>query len=98
MIAFVKAVLEPNEDQEQKGGVLSIDDAVEIVYGRDGRSGIAHGGTPGLLEDFENPRRVGDGLLVSLLYPVTLALAELIEEGVGRPDLDLLSGELVPYA
>lgn len=81
MAAFVKAVLEPRAGEERKGGAVSIDDAVQMVYGKDGRSGVAHGGTPGLLEDFEKPRRVGDCLLAGLFYPVTLALAELIEEG-----------------
>ncbi len=81
MAAFVKAVLEPAEDEEREGSALSIDDAVEMVYGRDGRSGVAHGGTPGLLEDFRKPRKVGDGLLAALFFPLTLALAELIKEG-----------------
>ena len=81
MAAFVKAVLKPDEDEERKDSALSINDAVDMVCGRDGRSGVAHGGMPGLLEDFRKPRRVGDGLLARLFFPLTLALAELIEEG-----------------
>lgn len=50
-----------------------------MVYEK-GRNRLAHGGTPGLFEDFSKPRRVGDVLLASLFYPVTLALAELIAE------------------
>ena len=78
---FVEAALEPREGEEPQSGALSVADAVEMVYGREGRSGLAHGGTPGLLEDFSKPRRVGDLLLASLFYSVTLALADLIEEG-----------------
>ena len=77
---FVEAALERRDGGEQQSGTLSVADAVEMVY-REGRSRLAHGGTPGLLEDFSNPRRVGDALLACLFYPVTLALAELIAEG-----------------
>ena len=77
---FIEAALEPRKGDEQRNGTPSVADAVEMVYG-EGRSRLAHGGTPGLLEDFSKPRRVGDVLLASLLYPVTLALAELIAEG-----------------
>ena len=45
-----------------------------------GRSTLAHGNTPGLLEDFSEPRRIGDSLLVKLFYMVTLALAEIVED------------------
>lgn len=77
---FVKAALEPSENREPHGSALSVAEAVALVYGREGRSGLAHGGTPGLLEDFSKPRRVGDLLLASLFYPVTLGLADLIKE------------------
>ena len=36
--------------------------------------------TPGLLEDFSEPRRVGDSLLANLFYVVTLALAEIVAD------------------
>ena len=78
--SFVEAALERRDGGEQRSGPLSVADAVEMVY-REGRSRLAHGGTPGLLEDFSKRRRVGDALLASLFYPVTLALAELIAEG-----------------
>ena len=76
---FVKAALLPNESVKPPRETMSLDDAVEIVYG-DGRSILAHGGSPGLLEDFSEPRRIGDVLLVALFYPVTLEVAQLIEE------------------
>ena len=58
-----------------------------MVYAR-GRNKLAHGKMPGLLEDFSKPRRVGDFLLASLFYAVTLALAEFVAEE-GSPVLKL---------
>ena len=84
---FAEAALEPTDADEPCGGALSVADAVEMVYAR-GRNKLAHGEMPGLLEDFSKPRRVGDFLLASLFYAVTLALAEFVAEE-GSPVLKL---------
>ena len=70
IIEFAEAALEPAD-------VLSVAEAVEIVYEK-GRNQLTHGKMPGVLEDFSMPRRVGDALLASLFYAVTLALAEFV--------------------
>lgn len=79
IIEFAQAAFAPREVGEPPAGALSIADAVEMVYAK-GRSNLAHGDTPGLLEDFSEPRRVGDFLLASLFYVVTLALAEIVAD------------------
>ena len=76
---FVEASLAPREAGESHDGALSVADAVKMVYEK-GRSNLAHGETPGLLEDFSEPRRVGDSLLAKLFYVVTLALAEIVAD------------------
>ena len=77
--AFAKAALAPREAGEPDDGALSVAEAVKMVYEK-GRSNLAHGKTPGLLEDFSEPRRVGDLLLASLFRVVTLALAEIVAD------------------
>ena len=79
IIEFAEAALAPREAGEPHAGALSIADAVKMVYVK-GRSNLAHGDTPGLLEDFSEPRRVGDFLLTNLFYVVTLALAEIVAD------------------
>ena len=76
---FAVAALAPQEVDEPRDGARSIAQAVERVYTK-GRSNLAHGDTPGLLEDFSEPRRVGDFLLMNLFYAVTSALAEIVED------------------
>ena len=76
---FVKAALLTKEDVKPPDGTLSLDDAVKRVY-RDGRSMLAHGSAPGLLEDFSESRVVGDVLLAALFDRVTFVVAHLIEE------------------
>lgn len=87
---FVKIALGLNNGDEPSGGALSVGEAVELVYG-EGRSALAHGGVPGLLEDFSKARTLGDSLLATLFYPVTLALASLIADK-GSPALTLKRG------
>ena len=76
---FAAAAFAPKEVGEPKAGALSVADAVTMVYAK-GRSNLAHGDTPGLLEDFSEPRRVGDFLLTGLFYVVTPALAEIVAD------------------
>ena len=78
---LLEAALAPREGDEAPSGALSLADAVEMVY-REGRSALAHGGSPGLLEDYSRLRNMGDVLLAAFFYPVTLAVARLME----RPD------------
>ena len=73
---FAEAALAPREAGETSPGALTVARAVEIVY-LEGRSKLAHGEVPGLLEDFSEQRRVGDSLLANLFYVVTPALAEI---------------------
>lgn len=80
---FVETALAPAEDSEPRDDALSVDAVVKMVYDK-GRSNLAHGDTPGLLEDFSEPRRVGDFLLANLFYVVTLALAEIISDERSR--------------
>ena len=76
---FAEAALAPRETGEPHEGALSVGAAVKMVYDK-GRSNLAHGDTPGLLEDFTEPRRLGDTLLANLFYVVTLALAEIVAD------------------
>ena len=76
---FAEAALAPREAGESHDGALTVAKAVKMVY-VEGRSNLAHGEKPGLLEDFSEPRRVGDVLLANLFYVVTLVLAEIIAD------------------
>ena len=76
---FAEAALAPTEAGETHDGALTVGKAVEMVY-VEGRNKLAHGETPGLLEDFSERRRVGDSLLANLFYVVTLALAEIVAD------------------
>ena len=76
---FVGAALAPREVNETHNGKLSIAEAVKMVYEK-GRSKLAHGETPGLLEDFSESRRVGDCLLANLFYVVTLVLSDIVSD------------------
>ena len=80
---FAKAALAPREAGESQDGAPSVAKAVKMVY-EEGRSKLSHGGTPGLLEDFSIPRRVGDSLLANLFYVITPVLAEIIAEEDSR--------------
>ena len=73
---FAEAALAPREAGETHDDALTVAKAVEMVY-VEGRSKLAHGEAPGLLEDFSELRKVGDSLLANLFYVVTLALAEI---------------------
>ena len=76
---FAEAAFGPQEADQPRDGALSVAQAVQMVY-VEGRSNLAHGATPGLLEDFSEQRRIGDFLLANLFYVVTPALAELVED------------------
>ena len=80
---FAEAALAPREAGELHDGALTVAEAVKMVY-VEGRSKLAHGETPGLLEDFSERRRVGDFLLANLFYVVTLVLAEIIADERSR--------------
>lgn len=79
IVEFAEAALEPQETDESTDGALSLAHAVKRLY-INGRSQLAHGDTPGLLEDFSELRRVGDSLLANLFNVVTLALAEIVTD------------------
>ena len=83
---FAEAAFGPTQGDERGSRAPSVADVVEMVYG-EARSGLAHGGKSGLLEDFSDVRSIGDLLLASLFYPVTLALAEFIEQESPAPGL-----------
>ena len=76
---FAAAAFGPQEADQPRDGALSVAQAVQRVY-VEGRSNLAHGATPGLLEDFSELRRIGDFLLANLFHVVTPALAELVED------------------
>ena len=76
---FAEAALTPREAGESHDSALTVAKAVKMVY-VEGRSKLAHGETPGLLEDFSEPRKVGDFLLANLFYVVTLVLADIIAD------------------
>lgn len=76
MTEFAEAALNPKGESTPHGSV-SIADAVTAVY-REGRNKLAHGETPGLLEDLTETRRIGDSLLVNLFDVVTAELASLV--------------------
>ena len=80
---FAEAALAPREAGESHDSALTVAKAVKMVY-VEGRSKLAHGETPGLLEDFSEPRKVGDSLLANLFYVVTLVLAEIIADEDSR--------------
>ena len=81
--AFAKVALEPGNGDEPPAGTMSVAAAVEIVYEK-GRNQLTHGEVPGVLEDFNMARRVGDALLASLFYVVTLAVAEIVADEKSR--------------
>lgn len=68
-------------------GALTVNAAVHKVY-REGRNKLAHGETPGLLEDLAEPRAVGDALLSALFDVVTPILADLLQNDSNLPKLD----------
>ena len=76
---FAEAAFAPREAGERHDGAPSVAEAVKKVYIK-GRSNLAHGNTPGLLEDFSKSRRDGDFLLADLFYVVTLVLAEIVAD------------------
>lgn len=76
---FAEAALVPKKAGEPHDSERSVADEVKMVYGK-GRSDLAHGRTPGLLEDFSEPRKVGDSLLADLFCVVTPALAEIVAD------------------
>ena len=80
---FAEAALAPGEAEELRDGVLSVAQAVNVVYQK-GRNKLAHGETPGVLEDFREHQRVGDFLLANLFYVVTLELAAVISDEASR--------------
>ncbi len=77
MTEFAEAALNPKGAPALQGA-LSIADAVTTVY-REGRNKLAHGESPGLLEDLEEPRVIGDLLLSHLFDSVTVELAVVIK-------------------
>ena len=77
MTEFAEAALNLKVEPALQG-VLSIADAVTTVY-REGRNKLAHGESPGLLEDLEEPRVIGDALLTHLFDAVTVELAVVIK-------------------
>ena len=80
---FAEAALTPREAGESHDSALTVAEAVKMVY-VEGRSKLAHGETAGLLEDFSEPRKVGDFLLANLSYVVTPVLAEIIADEDSR--------------
>ena len=80
---FAEAALAPREGEELPEGVLSVAQAVNIVY-RKGRNKLAHGETPGVLEDFTEQQRIGDFLLANLFYVVALELAAVVSDKASR--------------
>lgn len=77
MTKFAQAALNP-KDEPSTPGKISIEDAVTMVY-REGRNKLAHGETPGLLEDLKESRAVGDELLQYLFDSVTFELATVVK-------------------
>ena len=80
---FAEAALAQKEASESHEGAPAIAKAVKMLY-EDGRSKLAHGGAPGLLEDFSKLRKVGDSLLAKLFCVVTPVLAEIIVDEDSR--------------
>ncbi len=76
MTEFAEAALNPKA-QQPPAGVLSIKDAVTMVY-CEGRNKLAHGEMPGLLEDLAESRAIGDALLINLFDACTVELADII--------------------
>ena len=81
IVAFATAALDPGSESEGAESDVAdwIKNAVGKVYER-GRSGLAHGGIPGVLEDLTQERWVGDVLLMNLFEAVTLEVAEMLEK------------------
>ncbi|MCJ2036135.1 hypothetical protein [Methylobacterium sp. J-068] len=73
---FAKAALDP-KGQPTPAGSLSVSAAVDRLY-VEGRNKLAHGETPGLLEDLSELRAIGDDLLAKLFDVVTVELADFI--------------------
>ena len=80
---FAEAALAPREAEDLHDGVRSVAQAVKVVY-KKGRNKLAHGETPGVLEDFREQQWVGDFLLANLFYVVTLELAEVMADETSR--------------
>lgn len=76
MIEFAKAALNPKGNPTPIGA-LSVEDAVTRLY-VEGRNKLAHGETPGLLEDLSELRAIGDNLLAQLFDVITIELADII--------------------
>lgn len=76
MTAFAGAALNPKA-RPTPPGALGIAEAVNRVYG-EGRNKLAHGEMPGLLEDLDEVRSIGDELLTRLFDPVTVELASIV--------------------
>jgi hypothetical protein len=77
MTIFAEAALKP-VDEVAPDGMLTVEGAVNKVY-REGRNKLAHGEMSGLLEDLEEPRAVGETLLMALFDVVTPVLADLLK-------------------
>lgn len=76
MVKFAEAALNP-KGCPTPAGMLSVADAVNRLY-VEGRNKLAHGETPGLLEDLSDLRAIGDDLLAKLFDAVTIELADFI--------------------
>ena len=80
---FSDAALAPGEAEELPDGALSVSQAVDVVYQK-GRNKLAHGETPGVLEDLTEQQRIGDFLLANLFYVVTPELAGVVADKASR--------------
>lgn len=76
MVKFAEAALNPKR-YPTPAGALSVADAVNRLY-VEGRNKLAHGETPGLLEDLSELRSIGDDLLARLFDVITIELADFI--------------------
>lgn len=76
MVKFAEAALNP-KGCPTHAGALSVADAVNRLY-VEGRNKLAHGETPGLLEDLSELRAIGDDLLARLFNEITIELADFI--------------------
>lgn len=99
MIAFAEAALAPRGGASAAGGI-SVADAVRRVYA-EGRNKLAHGETPGLLEDLSDVRRLGDDLLSKLFDPVSSDLAAMIITSPAKlaiPEAHAIRGQIARMA
>lgn len=76
MVKFAEAALNP-KGYPTPAGALSVADAVNRLY-VEGRNKLAHGETPGLLEDLSELRAIGDDHLAKLFDVITIELADFI--------------------